>query len=112
MTDALTNLAAAIKAAAANPIDVNSTFLTGGMQDPAVAVPQGLDTALAKAFGTPAGSGLTVTVAAANVGPVANDEFTVTSVTLILLSNPIDAAATLTFGLTGATGAQVLTVTI
>jgi LysM repeat protein len=112
MTDALINLAAAIKASASTPIDVTSAFLTGGMQDPAVVVPQGLDAALAKAFGTPAGSGLTVTIAAANVGPVVDDKFTVTSVTLTLLSQPIDAAATLTFALTGAAGAQVLSVTI
>lgn len=110
MPDALTNLAAAIVAAAGSPIDLTAKFLADGMADPSVGVPDGLDTALAKAFGTPTGSGLTVNVDAKNVGSVADNKFSVTQVGLTLLAHELDRAATLQFGLETAGGKQVLTV--
>jgi LysM repeat protein len=102
MNSALNNLAAAIKAAASAPIELDTSFLNFGLADAKINIPKDLDTVLAKAFGTPDGSGLNIAVNADDVGPVADNTFSINNVTLTILGVQV-AVATLTFGVAGNT---------
>ncbi|MCA1774212.1 MAG: hypothetical protein LC676_00950 [Loktanella sp.] len=97
MSDALKNLAQALSSAAPGDVTLTADWLSDAMKDPAVGVPAGFDTAIAKAFGTPEGSGLAVTLAANSVGPVGDDGFSVPGAGLTLLGHKLDDAAVLTF---------------
>lgn len=96
---ALDNLQAAIQASAAQgPFALDAAYLTSGLADPSVTVPPRYDADLAAAFQV-AAADFTITVAPADVGPVADNRFTVRRASLPFLGVALKGTGTLVFSL-------------
>ncbi|MBC7973535.1 MAG: peptidoglycan-binding protein, partial [Myxococcales bacterium] len=100
MANALQNLQAAIQASAAQgPFALDAAYLIAGLADPGVRAPDSYDADLTAAFQVAAASAFQVSVAPAEVGPVAGDRFIVTRVSLPFIGVALQGTGTLTFSL-------------
>lgn len=109
----LSNLAAALTRDAGKPLVLTRDYLVAGLADATVSVSASLDQDLKAAFQSPV-AGLTLTFAAQGVRPLdpATQTFKVTGASARFLQQDIAQGLVLTFGLTGAAGAQALTLEI
>ncbi|WP_267268205.1 hypothetical protein [Pseudomonas protegens] len=109
----LSNLAAALTGDAGAPIVLTRDYLIAGLADATVSVSATLDNDLKAAFQSPV-AGLTVNLTAQSVQPLnpATQSFKVTGVSARFLQQDIQQGLVLTFGLTGAVGAQSLSLEI
>ncbi|BCT33434.1 hypothetical protein [Pseudomonas protegens] len=109
----LSNLAAALTGDAGAPIVLTRDYLIAGLADATVSVSATLDNDLKAAFQSPV-AGLTVNLTAQSVQPLnpATQTFKVTGVSARFLQQDIQQGLVLTFGLTGAAGAQSLSLEI
>lgn len=98
---AIQNLQAALKASvdAQAPFSLDAAYLTAGMADPGVRVPDAYDADLAKAFQASSAADFKVSAAPGSVGPVANDRFSVQRVSLPFIGVALNGSGTLTFSL-------------
>src|ERR1044072_3612239 len=98
---AIKNLQEAIKTAAPNgAVALDAAFLTAGMNDPNVKVPDKYNDNLKAAFQVKSAADFKVEVSLSNVGPVTNGSFTVTNATIPFLGSVLSSSATLVFALT------------
>ena len=98
---AIKNLQEAIKTAAeSGPFALDADFLTAGMNDPDVNVPEGYDDNIKAAFQVASAADFKVTASPSNVSPVTNGSFTVTNAGIPFLGSTLSSAATLVFALT------------
>jgi len=88
------------EAAAKGPFKLDSTFLTEGLDDPQVSVPPDYDKNLQAAFQVKQAADFLVSVEAGDVGPVADDSFTVKKATIPFLGRMLEGGASLVFALT------------
>lgn len=98
---AIQNLQAAIQASvdAQEPFALDAAYLTAGMADPDVKVPETYDDDLAKAFQVAAAADFKVAAPSGSVGPVSDDRFSVQRVSLPFIGVALDGTGTLTFSL-------------
>jgi hypothetical protein len=89
-----------IKAAGKGAFALDAAFLTAGLADPNVSVPPDYDKNLQAAFQVASAAKFLVTASAGDVGPVADDSFTVNNATIPFLGSNLQGAASLVFALT------------
>ncbi|SDG68452.1 LysM peptidoglycan-binding domain-containing protein [Paraburkholderia phenazinium] len=94
---------AVITAAGPAAFALDAAFLTAGLNDGSVTVPENYDKELCATFQVAAAIDFTVTVSSANVSPVANDSFTVTNAVVPFpgAAGLLQVPATLVFAVSG-----------
>ncbi len=98
---AIDSLREAIKTAAGSgAFALDAAFLQAGLGDSTVNVPAGYDASVQAAFQVANAAAFTVSVSPDNVGPVANNTFTVTRASIPFLGSTLQSEATLVFAVT------------